>query len=123
MNERIMKYQQILVEEYKRLHPNEVENLTDKEVALMNPITSADIEMFLSVDLMHIKSEINELLDEISDNEKVIKDVKTYTDLKKECRDENREFHLRIQNLKKDCEEIEQIYRSVVKNEKRESNR
>ena len=30
MNERIMKYQQILVEEYKRLHPTEVENLTDK---------------------------------------------------------------------------------------------
>ena len=102
MNERIMKYQQILVEEYKRLHPTEVENLTDKEVALMNPITSADIEMFLSVDLMHIKGEINELLDEISDNEKVIKDDKTYSDLKKECRDENREFHLRIQNLKKE---------------------
>ena len=117
MNERIMKYQQILVEEYKRLHPTEVENLTDKEVALMNPITSADIEMFLSVDLMHIKGEINELLDEISDNEKVIKDDKTYSDLKKECRDENREFHLRIQSLKKDYEEIEQIYRSVVKNE------
>lgn len=123
MNERILRYQQILVDEYKKLHPEEVENLTDSEISLMNPITTTDIEMFLSVDLMHIKGKINELLDEISDNEKVIKDVKAYSDLKKECREENRGFYLEIQNLKKDYEEIEQIYRSVVKNAKRENSR
>lgn len=123
MNEKLLKYQQILVDEYKMLHPDEVKNLTDAEISLMNPITPTDIEMFLSVDLTHIKGKINELLDEISDNEKVINDVKAYSDLKRDCRAENREYNMEIQRLRKDYEEIEQIYRSVVKNEKRGSNR
>ena len=44
------EYQGLLVEEYRMLHKEETDGLTDEEVALMNPLSDADItaEVFLT---------------------------------------------------------------------------
>lgn len=59
------EYQKKLVEEYKESHPDEVEHLTDEEIALMNPLSNSDFLYLVSLELDSINKEIVEVLDDI----------------------------------------------------------
>lgn len=65
LEEKQREYQQILVEEYKSSHPEEVEHLTDAEIALMNPLSNSDFLYLVSMELNKINKEIVEVLDDI----------------------------------------------------------
>ena len=60
------EYQGILVEEYRMLHKEETDGLTDEEVALMNPLSEADITMLIADELNKMNIRIVELVHDIN---------------------------------------------------------
>ena len=60
------EYQGLLVEEYRMLHKEETDGLTDEEVALMNPLSDADITMLIADELNKMNIRIVELVHDIN---------------------------------------------------------
>lgn len=65
LEEKKKQYQQMLVQEYRSSNPEETENLTDAEVALMNPITDYEFTFLIGNELNSINREIVELMEDI----------------------------------------------------------
>lgn len=65
LEEKKKQYQQMLVQEYRSSNPEETENLTDEEVALMNPITDYEFTFLIGNELNSINREIVELMEDI----------------------------------------------------------
>ncbi len=65
LEEKKKQYQQMLVQEYRSSNLEETENLTDAEVALMNPITDYEFTFLIGNELNSINREIVELMEDI----------------------------------------------------------
>lgn len=65
LEEKKKQYQQMLVQEYRSSNQEETENLTDAEVALMNPITDYEFTFLIGNELNSINREIVELMEDI----------------------------------------------------------
>lgn len=109
LEEKKKQYQKILVEEYRKTHLQETENLTDEEVAIMNPITDVEFEMFISNELQSIKLEILKLLEDIKDTEKSINDPKVHYQAKTEYRSDISCDNRKLEELRKKYDNLKRI--------------
>ena len=109
LEEKTKEYQAMLVKEYRNTHPEETENLTDEEVALMNPITSMEFEMLISNELRAINTEITDLMADIKDTENEINDPKLNYQAKTEYRSDVVNDKRKIAELRKKYDNLKRI--------------
>ena len=95
----IKVYQGVLIEEYRELHQEETANLTDAEVALMNPLTKADIQVIKDMLIISLKREVQELQAEIKHDEESLTDSNTWKESIAEIRADIRDANIRLETL------------------------
>lgn len=74
LEEEIISFQKALIEDYRKIHPEETVGLTDEEVALMNPMTESDT-FFLMIS--YLEEEIIDLKDSIEADKRLLNDSRT----------------------------------------------
>lgn len=107
LEEKEREYQQILVEDYKRKHPDETEYLTNEEIVLMNPLSNSDFLYLVGLELDGINKEIVEVLEDIDYCNDKLNDVTTPSnekpDLRRDIAYDNKklnELRMKFDNLK-----------------------
>lgn len=94
----ISEIQKILIAEYRMEHPEATE-YSDVEVAMMNPVSSWDIEVYLSMQLANLQKEIMACQQEYWENKDKIADRSTFPEEKNELRNENFSLIRKISDL------------------------
>lgn len=103
----IKLYQGILVQEYRSTHQEETANLTDAEVALMNPISKRDITLIKQLEILRLRKEVQELKDEIKRDEEALNDSKTWKEVVSEIKADIRDANIKLGELLKKIANIE----------------
>ena len=94
------EYQGILVEEYRMLHKEETDGLTDEEVALMNPLSEADITMLIADELNKMNIRIVELVHDINFCDEKMKNPNTFHQEVMELRQDKIQAERELEDLR-----------------------
>lgn len=109
LNEKTKEYQKILIDEYRKEHMEETENLTDEEVALMNPITNHEFTILLGNELKHINEEIVDLMQDIKACEERIKTPGVHYQEITECRGDIVYDQRKLQELREKFDNLKNV--------------
>lgn len=102
-------YQGLLVEEYRKLHKEETEGLTDEEVALMNPLSEADITMLIADELNKMNIRIVELVHDINFCDEKMKNPNTFHQEVMELRQDKIQAERELEDLRKKFDELKKV--------------
>lgn len=116
------EYQKILVEEYKESHRDEVDYLTDGEIALMNPLSNSDFLYLVSLELDGINKEIVEVLDDIEYCNEILSDRTTPSNEKPDLRRDIINDNIKLNSLRMKFDNLKDILLERQEDE-RESSR
>lgn len=112
MEELVKRVQQMLVDEYRREHP-ELDSYSDEEIALMNPVTDTDIISYITLEKMRIQNGIVDiermivgLREDIELSLKRIDDPYTFGTDRTEARRDIVDDNINIARLEKQKEEL-----------------
>ena len=94
----VKEIEKLLVAEYRQNHP-EVAAYTDAEIAMMNPVSAWDIELYLSRQLMLLQKEIAFCQNEYLENNEKISAKDTFPEERSELRSENASLVRKIKVL------------------------
>lgn len=103
------EYQGLLVEEYRKLHKEETEGLTDEEVALMNPLSEADITMLIADELNKMNIRIVELVHDINFCDEKMKNPNTFHQEVMELRQDKIQAERELEDLRKKFDELKKV--------------
>lgn len=94
----VKEIEKLLVAEYRQNHP-EATAYTDTEIAMMNPVSELDIELYLSRQLMLLQKEIAFCQNEYLENNEKISAKDTFPEERSELRSENVSLMRKIKML------------------------
>ena len=94
----VKEIEKLLVAEYRQNHP-EATAYTDTEIAMMNPVSELDIELYLSIQLMLLQKEIAFCQNEYLENNEKISAKDTFPEERSELRSENVSLMRKIKML------------------------
>ena len=94
----VKEIEKLLVAEYRQNHP-EAAAYTDTEIAMMNPVSELDIELYLSRQLMLLQKEIAFCQKEYLENSEKISAKDTFPEERSELRSENASLVRKIKVL------------------------
>lgn len=103
------KYQGLLVEEYRMLHKEETDGLTDEEVALMNPLSEADITMLIADELNKMNIRIVELVHDINFCDEKMKNQNTFHQEVMELRQDKIQAERELEDLRIKFDELKKV--------------
>lgn len=103
------EYQGILVEEYRMLHKEETDGLTDEEVALMNPLSDADITMLIADELNKMNIRIVELVHDINFCDEKMKNSNTFHQEVMELRQDKIQAERELEDLRIKFDELKKV--------------
>lgn len=103
------EYQGILVEEYRMLHKEETDGLTDEEVALMNPLSEADITMLIADELNKMNIRIVELVHDINFCDEKMKYPNTFHQEVMELRQDKIQAERELEDLRIKFDELKKV--------------
>ena len=103
------EYQGILVEEYRMLHKEETDGLTDEEVALMNPLSDADITMLIADELNKMNIRIVELVHDINFCDEKMKNPNTFHQEVMELRQDIIQAERELEDLRIKFDELKKV--------------
>ena len=103
------EYQGILVEEYRMLHKEETDGLTDEEVALMNPLSDADITMLIADELNKMNIIIVELVHDINFCDEKMKNPNTFHQEVMELRQDKIQAERELEDLRIKFDELKKV--------------
>lgn len=103
------EYQGILVEEYRMLHKEETDGLTDEEVALMNPLSDADITMLIADELNKMNIRIVELVHDINFCDEKMKNPNTFHQEVMELRQDKIQAERELEDLRIKFDELKKV--------------
>lgn len=103
------EYQGILVEEYRMLHKEETDGLTDEEVALMNPLSDADITMLIADELNKMNIRIVELVHDINFCDEKMKNPNTLHQEVMELRQDKIQAERELEDLRIKFDELKKV--------------
>lgn len=103
------EYQGLLVEEYRMLHKEETDGLTDEEVALMNPLSDADITMLIADELNKMNIRIVELVDDINFCDEKMKNPNTFHQEVMELRQDKIQAERELEDLRIKFDELKKV--------------
>ena len=103
------EYQGILVEEYRMLHKEETDGLTDEEVALMNPLSEADITMLIADELNKMNIRIVELVHDINFCDEKMKNPNTFHQEVMELRQDKIQAERELEDLRITFDELKKV--------------
>lgn len=99
------EYQGLLVEEYRMLHKEE----TDEEVALMNPLSDADITMLIADELNKMNIRIVELVHDINFCDEKMKNPNTFHQEVMELRQDKIQAERELEDLRIKFDELKKV--------------
>ena len=103
------EYQGILVEEYRMLHKEETDGLTDEEVALMNHLSEADITMLIADELNKMNIRIVELVHDINFCDEKMKNPNTFHQEVMELRQDKIQAERELEDLRIKFDELKKV--------------
>lgn len=103
------EYQGLLVEEYRKLHKEETDGLTDEEVALMNPLSEADITMLIADELNKMNIRIVELVHDINFCDEKMKNPNTFHQEVMELRQDKIQAERELEDLRIKFDELKKV--------------
>ena len=103
------EYQGLLVEEYRMLHKEETDGLTDEEVALMNPLSDADITMLIADELNKMNIRIVELVHDINFCDEKMKNPNTFLQEVMELRQDKIQAERELEDLRIKFDELKKV--------------
>ena len=103
------EYQGLLVSEYRKLHKEETEGLTDEQVALMNPLSEADITMLIADELNKMNIRIVELVHDINFCDEKMKNPTTFHQEVMELRQDKIQAERELEDLRKKFDELKKV--------------
>ena len=103
------EYQGILVEEYRMLHKEETDGLTDEEVALMNPLSDADITMLIADELNKMNIRIVELVHDINFCDEKMINPNTFHQQVMELRQDKIQAERELEDLRIKFDELKKV--------------
>lgn len=103
------EYQGLLVEEYRMLHKEETDGLTDEEVALMNPLSDADITMLIADELNKMNIRIVELVHDINFCDEKMKNLNTFHQEVMELRQDKIQAERELEDLRIKFDELKKV--------------
>lgn len=103
------EYQGLLVEEYRMLHKEETEGLTDEEVALMNPLSDDDITMLIADELNKMNIRIVELVHDINFCDEKMKNPNTFHQEVMELRQDKIQAERELEDLRIKFDELKKV--------------
>lgn len=103
------EYQGLLVEEYRMLHKEETDGLTDEEVALMNPLSDADITMLIADELNKMNIRIVELVHDINFCDEKMKNQNTFHQEVMELRQDKIQAERELEDLRIKFDELKKV--------------
>lgn len=99
LEEKWQQYQLILVDEYRKMHPEATDGLTNEDVALMNPLSDFEFTMFIQNELSSINEEMEEIKEEIEIIEKLMDEPGLHYQQKTEFRADRSDYRRKLQEL------------------------
>ena len=103
------EYQGLLVEEYRMLHKEETDGLTDEEVALMNPLSDDDITMIIADELNKMNIRIVELVHDINFCDEKMKNPNTFHQEVMELRQDKIQAERELEDLRIKFDELKKV--------------
>ena len=112
MEELVKRVQKMLVEEYRCEHP-EVSDYSDEEIALINPVSDADIVAYIALEKMELRKNISDiekmiasLNEDIVLSQERINDPRTFNQDRTEARRDIIDDYAKITKLKEKTQKL-----------------